>query len=150
MKYTLIALLLTSTQVLASGSYHHNKPADNYNYYITEVTEVTEVTNEYTNEYVTNEYITSDPRTAIQEYSSEASDNLNDSTAINLSAASLQFDWATNDWQYSGGLGNYANKTAGSIGLAKRLGPLMFNGSYNQSLESGNKGYNLGFTGRFK
>lgn len=146
MKRTLLltAITLISSQALASGSYHHNHQPDNH-YYTTEVTE------EYvTNEYITNEYITSDPRAAIQEYSSEANDNVNDSAAINLSAAALQFDWATNDWQYSGGLGNYANRTAGSIGLAKKVGPLMFNGSYNQSLESGNKGYNLGFTGRFK
>ena len=132
-------LLLTLISFTAyAGNYHHNPPVNNY--YTTEVTE----------EYVTNEYITNETYTTIEQIRTEASNEVNDGVALNLSAAALQFDWSTNDWQYSGGLGNYENRTSGSVGLAKRFGGILLNGSYNRALESGSAGYNVGITGRFK
>ena len=74
---------------------------------------------------------------------------MNDGIALNLSAAALQFDLGIKDWQYSAGLGNIKDRTAGSFGMAKRVGELLINGSYNRALESGVEGYNIGITGRF-
>lgn len=74
---------------------------------------------------------------------------VSDGIALSLSAASLQFDWGTDKWQWSGGLGHTGSRTSGSFGIAKQLGGVLLNGSYNQALESGVKGYNIGLTGRF-
>ena len=125
-----------------AGNYHHNTPD------VTYVTE-TYITEEYiTEEYVTEQYITENYIT--ENYRTDVSNDMNDGVALNLSAAALQFDWSTDAWQYSGGLGNYENRTAGSFGLAKRFGGILLNGSYNRAMESGKAGYNVGITGRFK
>lgn len=123
-------LVFTSFQLLAGG--YGNDIHDTY------------VTN---NVYPTETYYITEETTNTQVITS---DNLvSDGIALSLSAAALQFDWGTDKFQWSGGLGHTGSRTSGSFGIAKQLGGVLLNGSYNQALESGVKGYNIGLTGRF-
>ena len=133
-----VVMMILATVALASGSHHNGTVTNVYNTYDTY--------NTY-DEYITN---TTETYTTVQEYKTGITNDIDDGVALNLSAAALNFDWGTNDWQYSGGLGNYESRTSGSIGLGKRIGGLMLNGSYNRAMESGKEGYNIGITGRFK
>jgi len=62
-----------------------------------------------------------------------------------LSAAQLNFDWSTQALQLSGGVGAHNGSQAFSIGLGKRVGRVLLNGS----MTSGG-GFAAGFTLRYK
>jgi hypothetical protein len=74
---------------------------------------------------------------------------INNDTAAALSAAADQhhFDWATNKWQASAGVGQSESEQALSVGAAKRYGALLFTGAIQQG--SGARSLGMGVTGRF-
>ena len=140
-------LALTIIHVLFIGAAYagspHNEPVVINNYITVEPTTTNSAADAYDSTDIVDSY------SVTNNYTTEVSNEINDGVALNLSAAALNFDWGTNDWQYSGGLGNTESRTAGSIGIGKRIGGIMLNGSYNRAMESGKEGYNIGLTGRF-
>jgi len=66
-------------------------------------------------------------------------------SAMALSAAQLNFDWSTQALQISGGVGSHNGSQALSIGLGKRVGQVLLNGSATSG-----GGLGAGFTLRMK
>ena len=119
MNYILIAIMLTLSQCVYADRYHDDH-----------------ITNVYPTEYITQ---TIENR-SIEENSSGA--------ALGIATGQLNFDYSTQAWQVGAGLGNYQDSKAGAIGVAKRFGGVLLNGSYGK--ESNSEGYGLGATVRFK
>lgn len=69
-----------------------------------------------------------------------------DGTALALSQAQLNFDWHTTKWQASVGAGYYDNLEAVSVGIGKKFGDVLVNGSIGCESKCGG---GIGATFRF-
>ena len=125
--WLIVAFIVYISVAFASGSHHDTHVT---NVYPTETFYVTEQVN-------TSTFATS---TVINENTSGA--------ALGIATGQLNFDFATDAFQVSAGLGNYQDDKAGVIGVAKRFGGILINGSYGK--ESNSEGYGIGATMRFK
>lgn len=68
-------------------------------------------------------------------------------TATAIASSQHNFDWSTDKWQGSFGLGGFSNKSAHSFGLAKKFDKVLINGSVSH--EEADTGYGLGIGWRF-
>ena len=133
------ALGMSAISAAKADKYHYsNNYPDNYQQDIYITVEQPEPVSEPPAAPVVNEYTTVEGNTYIQE----------SGVAAVLAASQLNFDWGTDSWQLAGGLGNYENHTAGSVGFGKRIKNILVNGSYSR--ESGVDYFGIGGTIRLK
>ena len=68
--------------------------------------------------------------------------------ALAIAGNQHHFDFATDDWQASVGLGSYNEEDAASLAMGKRLKGVLLNGSVGRA--DGEYGYGIGMNWRFK
>ena len=120
-KYILMALLITNN-AFAENNHNNN----------TTTVDITIETTSKSQPVETNMYITNDSSRGI---------------ALAIAASQHNFDFGTDSWQGSVGVGSYKDNNASSFAIGKRYGRVLFSGSI--STDNDDMAYGAGINWRF-